>query len=191
MYDDRKQLTEKQRDRRTMALLGLELVGLIVAAVSIGLIAGSCGEQQANVASDRATSAAADPSATLATVASQTPSPPQHGVEVTSADSLPPEVAASVVDTLVVPGAAVEIAAETSIDATELTLWDGIGKRQPFVYDEQGKQWRAFYRVPLKSAERVGLSVTAKNDAHRWRRVWVFLRLQREGGSTVVEPTQP
>ena len=116
----------------------------------------------------------------------------EEGEVVPSEDSLPPEVMASSSDTLVAPGSAVEIIALGSPDVRDMTLADGIGKTQPFVYDVGTKSWRAFYRVPMSSRiERLGLSVTAKNDAHRWRRVWIFLRLEREGGSTAGEPTQP
>jgi hypothetical protein len=191
MYDDRKLMTEKQRDRRTMILLGVEVIGLIAGAFAIGLIAGGCGEKSTGqvAATNGSTPAAlSEPGAVTAVVASQTPggSPPE-GDYVASADSLPPEVVASVTDTLVVPGAAIEITAQASADAMELTLWDGLGKKQPFVYDEPGKVWRAFYRVPLKSADRVGLSVTAKNNSSRWRRVWVFLDIDRGLGQA--QPT--
>lgn len=185
-HNEREPRTQKQSDRRTLALLGLELTGLIVAAVSIGLIVGSCGEKQ-----DATTSAAAEPVAApvaspVATVASHVPAPMTDGDEVASAASLPPEVTVSVIDTLVSPGSAIEITAQASVDATDLSLWDGVGKRQPFSYDEAGKVWHAFYRVPLRSVDRIALSVTAKNESGRWRRVWLFLRLDR--GTTVTEP---
>lgn len=174
-HDEKKPLTEKQRDRRTLALLGLELTGLIVAAVAIGLIAGSCGEKQ-EVANGTQTAPEA-PTGVVATVASNIAPQVPESREVSSADSLPPEVTASVGDTLVTPGSAIEVTAEASVDATELSLKDDFGTRQRFTYDQQGKIWRAYYRVPLKSADRLGLSVTAKNGAERWRRVWVFLHV--------------
>ena len=184
MHEQKKQITEKERDRRTMMLLGLEVVGLIAGAFAIGLIAGGCGEKSTGqVATSGSTPAVvSEPGPVTAVPASQTPGGSQsEGEYVASADSLPPEVAATVLDSLVIPGGAVEITAQTSPDAMELTLWDGLGKKQPFVYDEPGKVWRAFYRVPLKSTERVGLSVTARNDGGRWRRVWVFLNVDRGG----------
>ena len=182
----KKPLTEKQRDRRTLALLGLELAGLIVAAVSIGLIVGSCGEKQDDTTSAAAQPVSAASRSDVATVASHVPAIATEGERAPSADSLPPEVTASVIDTLVTPGSAIEITAQTSADATDLFLWDGVGKRQPFSYDEAGKVWHAFYRVPLRPTDRLGLSVTAKNDGGRWRRVWLFLRVAR--GSSVTEP---
>src|SRR5437867_7313137 len=182
--DNKEQPRQKHSDRRTLALLGLQLTGLIVAAVSIGLIVGSCGEKQ-----DATTSAAAEPVAapaasTVATVVSHVPAPATEGGEVSSPESLPPEVTASVTDTLVAPGSAIEITAQASVDATDLSLWDGVGKRQPFSYDEAGKVWHAFYRVPLRSADRLALSVTAQNDGARWRRVRVCPRGSRGFGVT-------
>jgi len=191
MYEDDRQderkPTRKLSDRWMLALLGLELTGLVVAAVAIGLMVGSCGEKREDVASGAsvqpASQAPSAPVATVATVASHTPAQTPKAEEINSAASLPPEVTVSVGDTLVIPGSAIEIDARASVDATELSLWDGVSKRQPFTYDEQGKVWRAFYRVPLKSQERLGLSVTAKNEAGRWRRVWVFLRVGSESGA--------
>ena len=116
---------------------------------------------------------------------------PQRGALVAdSPDSLPPEVAASIADTLVVPGDIVEITAEGSADVEEIALWDGIGKRQSFAYVDSAKLWRVFYRVPMRtSLERVGLSVTARNGLNRWRRVWIFLKVERERGAEQAEPS--
>jgi hypothetical protein len=187
MYEDDRQderkPTPKSSDRRMLALLGLELTGLVVAAVAVGLIAGSCGEKRDDAANAVSTQPSSEAVSTpVATVASHVPTQASRN-QITSADSLPPEVTASVGDTLVIPGSAIEIDAQASVDATELSLWDGLGKRQPFSYDAQGKVWRAFYRVPLKSQERLGLSVSAKNEAGRWRRVWVFLHIGSESGA--------
>jgi len=194
MYDDnsfeeKAPLTEKQRDRRMLALLGLELTGLIAAAVAIGLFMASCGEKQ-EVASGPNQPAPESAPTTVATVASTLPPQSRESGIVSSVDSLPPEVSASVSDTLVTPGSAIEVIAEASVDATELSLKDDFGTRQRFTYDQQGKIWRAFYRVPLKSVDRLGLSVTAKNGSDRWRRVWVFLRVERASEEAVEDSTK-
>jgi len=189
MYDEKKQKEAQRREWRTMLLLALEGLGLIVAAFAISFIAGGCGEHRDRVA---ATSPAGNQPVTATAVAATPSAPltgPQENDPVVDVDSLPPEVSASVQDTLVTPGAAVEITAEASIDATELVLWDGIGRRQSFVYDVQGKVWRTYYRVPMKSANRLALSVTAKAQSGRWRRVWVFLDVQRP--SDAVQEPQP
>ena len=190
MYDEKKQKDAQHRERRTMLLLGLEGLGLIVAAFAISFIAGGCGEHQERAAAVAPVSQSGT-TATAMAVAPSTPGTPNHQAEendpVVDVDSLPPEVSASVQDSVVTPGAAVEITAEASIDATDLVLWDGIGKRQSFVYDLKGKLWRTYYRVPIKSANRLALSVTAKSQGGRWRRVWVFVNVRRPG----VEAVQP
>lgn len=103
--------------------------------------------------------------------------------EGVSADSLPPEIAVSAPDTLVTPGSVVEIIASGSPDVVEMRLSDGIHKPQILTFDshESGAGvWRTFYRVPMKiRGERVELSVTAKNGVNRWRRVWVFMDVQK------------
>jgi hypothetical protein len=149
---------------------------------------GSCGEKQ-DVAGGPTQPAAESQTATVAAVASHTTPEAPEGGSISSADSLPPEVTASVEDTLATPGSAIEVTAEASVDATELSLWDGFGARQRFAYDQQGKVWHAFYRVPLKSIDRLALSVTAKNGAGRWRRVWVFLHVER-GSSAPADSAQ-
>ena len=94
----------------------------------------------------------------------------------THPDSMPPDLAVSVGDTLVTPGETVELTARGTPDVVEVTLWDGVHERLAFTRDAQGNTWRVQYRVPLRlTSERLGLSVTAKNEAGRWRRVWVFL----------------
>jgi hypothetical protein len=104
-----------------------------------------------------------------------------EGIAAVSADSLPPDVAASVVDTLVYPGGSVEITAAGSPDVVSVTLSDGAGGKHPFAYDANSDTWKVFYRVPMKaSTDRVALSVMARNATQRWRRVWLFLTVQRE-----------
>jgi len=97
-----------------------------------------------------------------------------------NSDSLPPEVDAAAVDSVVTPGAVVEISALASEDVVDMGLSDGIGKERPFAYDSTMNVWRALYRVPIRnSKDRIGLAVTATNQAGHWRRVWVFLNLQQ------------
>ena len=52
------------------------------------------------------------------------------------------------------------------------------------MYDSDAKGWRVAYRVPIAThQETVALSVTATNDAHHWKRVWVFLKIQGGEGN--------
>ena len=123
--------------------------------------------------------------AVVAALPTQTGQGSDEGEVFASVDSLPPEIDVTVADTVVVPGAAIEITALGSPDVRDVVLMDGMGKSTSFVYDLQAKAWRTFYRVPMKNrTERLGLSVTAKNDGHRWRRVWLFLRIEKEGLTT-------
>jgi hypothetical protein len=104
---------------------------------------------------------------------------PESSTPLTS-DSLPPEVDAAAMDSVVTPGAVVEISALASEDVVDMGLSDGIGKEQPFAYDSTMNVWRALYRVPIRnSKDRIGLAVTATNQGGHWRRVWVFLNLQK------------
>jgi hypothetical protein len=108
-------------------------------------------------------------------------SPPAESLTTSPAETPAPEVAVSVSDTLVTAGGIVELTALASEDAVELQLQDDLGRKQPFSYDGARKEWRSTYRVPMRlSSDRLALSVTARNDAHRWRRVWVFLGVKED-----------
>ena len=120
-----------------------------------------------------ATPATAQPGAQAAAADSS------DGCDDESADSLPPEVAAFAPDSAVAPGEAIEVTAQASGDVESMALADGLGRATPFQYDVVGKVWRAYYRVPMRShADPLALSVTAKNGAGRWRRVWAFVKVQ-------------
>jgi hypothetical protein len=91
------------------------------------------------------------------------------------AASEPPDVIASIADSLSLPGSVVTVVATGSPDVVSMTLADGLGRSKTLAYDSNTKLWTTTYRVPLKAAsERVGLSVTAKNAQEQWRRVWLF-----------------
>ncbi len=94
-------------------------------------------------------------------------------------DSLPPEVSATVVDSVIHPGDVIEITAETSDDASQVTLSDGIARMQLFKREPGSNTWHVLYRVPIRArTEKLGLGVMALNDVNRWRRVWVFVEVQ-------------
>jgi hypothetical protein len=104
-------------------------------------------------------------------------------------DSLAPAVAATILDPLVVPGGSIEVTAQASADVEAVTLADDRGTRYPFAYDSEKDEWRVAYRVPIRiKAERPALSVTAKNAAGRWSRVWVFLDVEKQETATTAEP---
>jgi hypothetical protein len=159
---------------------------VLVALVTVGFVACGCGAREDDApmttsATDQAAvlvpASGASPVARMAGVAAAEPT--SEALAAASADSLPPDVAASVADTLVFAGGSVEITAEGSPDVVGVALADGVGRKQAFAYDAHADLWRVFYRVPVRPATgRLALSVTARNAAHRWRRVWVFLSVQ-------------
>ena len=105
-----------------------------------------------------------------------------------SETSLPPDLSATVMDTEVSPGESVELYVEATPDVVEMTLWDGLHDKQSLSYDSEAKVWHGAYRVPLSTETgRIGLSVTARNDASRWRRVWVFLTVSRDEAKAELE----
>ena len=105
---------------------------------------------------------------------------PSSSSDSVSETSLPPDLSATVMDTEVTPGESVQLYVEATPDVVEMTLWDGLHDKQSLTYDSEAKVWQGSYRVPLSSTGRIGLSVTARNDASRWRRVWVFLTVSRD-----------
>jgi len=167
--------------------LGAATFALITLAVAVPLAGcGSHGES-------RAPSQPEAQASVTAPVEQSAPVPKQAGMPqggasageapATHPDSMPPDLAVSVGDTLVTPGETVELTARGTPDVVEVTLWDGVHERLAFTRDAEGNTWRVQYRVPLRlKSERLGLSVTAKNEAGRWRRVWLFLKL-RDGAS--------
>jgi len=107
---------------------------------------------------------------------------------VETEESLPPDFEVSPVDTLVVPGQAVEFVVRTTPDVTRLALSDGRDEPLAFVREAGTDQWSVTYRVPLRTrVERWGVSITARTDANRWRRVWVFLHTQDATVSSTVD----
>ena len=114
--------------------------------------------------------------------------PIEGGEPVTAQpESLPPDIAVTVGDTLVVPGENVELLAQASVDVIGISLSDGLHNGIAFAYDGDARAWRTSYRVPLRPhGDRISLSVTAKNDVGRWCRHWVFLSVDR-GTTTAPE----
>jgi hypothetical protein len=159
---------------------------LIAASAMVAFLALGCGEQKERAAIETsATPAAAleqTPTTAVAATAVTTPEASVGGEGLgASTDSLPPDVTAFAPDSLVTPGSVVEITAQASTDAGMVMLTDGLGHKYPFAYDTDAKAWRVRYRVPIQThLDRLGLSVTATNGTNRWKRVWVFLKV--EGG---------
>lgn len=97
------------------------------------------------------------------------------------AESLPPEIDATVSEEPVAPGSVIEISAVGSSDVTEMVVTDARGKTYPMTRIEETGAWRVFYRIPIKvPGDRVALSVTGRNGVNQWQRVWVFPKVVRE-----------
>ena len=109
------------------------------------------------------------------------PASAPESYEAVPADSLPPDIAVVEADSVAAPGAYVELAAQSSPDVVEVFLWDGYGRKQSLEFDASANLWHGRYRVPLGiSAQRLGISVTAKNGVGLKHRVWTFIRIDRE-----------
>jgi hypothetical protein len=197
-----KPIEEKYATRRGWLRLTPRIVigaSILLAIIAVTVMLSNCGERSsetsgvsssANVQGTPDGTSANQATAALPASSFEPGNDSRVDVGETPSDSLPPDVAVSVTDTLVAPGTRVEIMAETTIDAGRVLLWDGIHAKQPFVYDVGGKVWKTTYRVPLRpSSERLALSVTAINDKNRWRRVWVFVRVQQESKNPAAAPS--
>jgi len=160
---------------------------VITASLVVAFLALGCGEQkQGAKVETSAIPAAAVEQSSGAVVAATGTITPEAGITSTTEEggtieTIPPDVTATGPDSLVAPGSIVEITAQASTDAQSLMLMDRLGHKYPFTYDVDAKAWTVRYRVPLTTTiDRLGLSVTATSDANRFKRVWVFLKI--EGG---------
>ena len=192
MLSERNEELEKAKARlmtRIWAGTTILAVALAVGVLSCGCNAKS--EDQSGVAEAQSDQRypVAEPAGAMAVPASAiTPGVAEPSAVL--ADSLPPDVAVYVDDTQVMTGVPIEIHAEGSPDVVTMTLSDGIHQQQIFTRDGSDGSWRTLYRVPLKlSDNRLGLAITAKNGAGRWRRVWVFLQPLSEKPAPVMQDT--
>ena len=167
---------------------------MLLAFVSAAVILYGCGQSKtetASTTSDESTgSLAAVPVAQSSASALAVPAV----ASVPASDgggTLPPEIALEPMDTLVVPGQAFTVTVSATPDVQQILLSDGLNDPQAMVRSASGDgTWSVDYRVPLKPRdERFGLSVTAKNEAGRWRRRWLFLTVQNPGIAHAAEPS--
>jgi len=106
---------------------------------------------------------------------------PDGGLDAAAAESLPPEIDATVSEEPVGPGSVIEISAVASSDVTEMIVTDARGKTYPMTRIDETGAWRVFYRMPMKIVgDGVALSVTGRNGVNQWKRVWVFPKVVRE-----------
>ena len=167
-----------------LPLLARISVGAVVLAafVAAGLMLAGCGSHDERAQAPEVVPSQSTEGSTVVAALPGRPLPSATswaGHASSFGDSLPPEVAVSVEDTLVNAGDVIEITARGSDDVSQMGLSDAIGRVQLFTQNTTDGTWHVLYRVPLGgSKERIGLSVTAMNDVNRWRRVWVFLKIR-------------
>lgn len=170
--------------RRWPRVLGA-FAALFVASVVAGVLLSGCGRQGQPATGTETRAAVVTPeTAAQAQVASAAVAPaPAQGLsagDLAVREGLPPDLSVSVPDTLVLPGEVVDFTVLGTTDVSEVALSDGRDEPLPFVRDQGADTWRVQYRVPLHPrGERFGVSVTAKTELGRWRRVWVFLHVER------------
>ena len=177
---------EKRRQRSMLCAWGSVTAMALVA--TLGLAEG-CAHDHTRVSSEASSSAtqqAVVASNEGLTVGASSPLP-----EIGSVDgdcSVPPDLVAAVSDTFVTAGQPIEVKVQGTPDIVEMALADGRGDPIPMVRDSSDDTWRVDYRVPLKPKQnRLGLSVTAKNEQKKWARVWLFLTV--DDGKQQVEST--
>lgn len=171
------QETEARRRRAMLCAWGSITAMALVA--TIGLAEG-CAHDHTRVSSEASGSSSATQQAVVAstegmTVGASSPLPAPVGTE-DGERSVPPDLVAAVSDTFVTAGQPIEVKVQGTPDIVEMALADGRGDAIPMVRDSTDDTWRVDYRVPLKPKQnRLGLSVTAKNEQKKWARVWLFL----------------
>ena len=182
--------TETRR-RRSMVCAWGSITAMALVA-TIGLAEG-CAHDHTRVATTESTgSSAATQQAVVAssegmTTGASSPLPAPVG-NVDGEHSLPPDLEAAVSDTFVTAGQPIEVKVQGTPDIIEMALADGRGEALPMVRDSSDDTWRVDYRVPLRPKQnRLGLSVTAKNEHGKWARRWVFLTV--DDGKQAVEST--
>jgi len=177
------------------------LKSLTLATLALtALVAAGCGGSSTSSTEDTSTKAQEAPvveqDASYATYRHDEPGDVESAGEAKSqipmarsGEPQPPDVQVEVSDTMVQRRDRVDVTARTTADAVEVVLWDGIGERQALTYDESANVWRGSYRVPLRTpSDRLGLSVTAKDSSHRWRRVWSFLEIREQPEAQIQVP---
>jgi len=192
------QLLEREASRqRTM--VSAWVAATVVALVATITLLESCGSDHSSIkpAASEHQAAATQPQNVVASTdgLQGTNGGSSQQSQVESSDELkavPPDAVVAVSDTFVTAGQPIEVVVQGTSDVTEMALSDGRGDALPMVRDSSSDVWRVNYRVPLRpKTDRLGLSVTAKNDTNRWRRVWVFLQIDDGKQKAETEPSGP
>jgi hypothetical protein len=165
--------TEKRRARAMVCAWGSITAMALVA--TIGLAEG-CAHDRTKVSNNSSGSSTATEQAVVASTEGMTPLGEGVPASGSSERFVPPDLVAAVSDTFVTAGQPIEVVVQGTSDVTEMALADGRGDPIPMVRDSLDNTWRVDYRVPLRPKQnRLGLSVTAKNEHGKWVRRWLFL----------------
>jgi hypothetical protein len=178
------QLLEREASRQR-AMVSAWVAATVVALVAAVTLLESCGSERSSIkpaVSEHPAAVAQQQNVVASTDGLQgTVGGSLQQPQVESSDesrSVPPDAVVALSDTFVTAGQPIEVVAQGTSDVTEMAVSDGRGDALPMVRDSTGDTWRVNYRVPLRpKTDRLGLAVTAKNDSHQWRRVWVFLQI--------------
>jgi len=172
-----------------LAVGGMLLLAFVGAAVILYGCGSGSSESASSSESEASTGslAAVQASAPVETVPVAVAAP---AIVTDGGSAMPPEIALESMDTLVIPGQAITVSVQATPDVQQILLSDGINDPQAMVRDASGNgTWHVDYRVPLRPRdERFGLSVTAKNETGRWRRLWLFLTVQTPGMAVEADP---
>ncbi len=196
VLEDTLRLARQRQQHRERAMIGAWVGATAVALVATLMFLEGCGSGESSRARAVSSNREAVPAQEQVALASNVTTSANEQVQTlapessVNASTVPPDVVAAVSDTFVTAGQPVEVTVQGTPDITEMALSDGRGDAIPMVRDSSGQVWRVHYRVPLRpQTDRLGLSVTAKNESHRWRRVWLFLQV--DDGKKQVESPSP
>lgn len=198
MFEQALEIASERSRRRQRAMLGAWVGATAIALVAtVALLEGCSGGDSTRLASSVPADGSSQQQAVVASTEGLagvqgtvpfTQSQPLDDPE--GPRSVPPDVIVAASDTFVTAGQPIEVHVQGTDDITEMALSDGRGDALPMVFDSTTNVWRVNYRVPLRPrTDRLGLSVTAKNDSNRWRRVWLFLQV--DDGKQQVETETP
>lgn len=185
----------ERKTRNEWLVRGGDVLVMSFAVAAATLLLSGCGEKKSERVAQASPPAVENVVPAVATAA---PAPVENaalsqGSTANGLDGiLPPEIALAEMDTLVTPGQPVHVTVYGTPDVTEVALFDGVNDHQALVHDTGHDTWSVDYRVPLRSkSDRIGLSLTAKNGANRWRRVWVFLKVGSPTSAVTTAHVEP
>jgi hypothetical protein len=164
---------------------------LVVLVLGAAFALASCGSSEQSASQENVQSSSSG-SANAAEAVHAVPAEATLPEPTASATGLPPDVMATLVDTSAAPGETVEIEATGTHDVVEVQVKSDRGEPFNLALDADRQVWRGVYRVPLGiGADRIALSVTARNDLNKWRRVWLFVHVAEPAAESTATQEDP